>query len=385
MNISRISAGIAVGVAVLLGANTALAASGWTIVAAPGQPGILSSVTSTSDTNAWAVGYTSASGTTVPLIDQWNGAEWSQVTAPSTGGSLTELSAVSASSTTDAWAVGYTVPSLHAVAPVAMHWNGTAWSISSGFALSSLPIVADRQDSLPIGVVDINSDDAYAIASSYWPTPLAAQWNGTTWTPLSLPVPTGTETSSLSAISADGPDDVWIAGSFYISATATTEQEMLHWNGSAWSFVPLALPSTAPTAFSINSIEAISPTNVWAVGGVSTSLTLDSTTLVEHWNGTAWSIVPSPSPGVAASLSGVTASSPTDVWAVGDYAPNGSSVLTLTMQWNGTAWGTVSSPNASTGVSALNSVATTPGAAIVQAVGYSDYNLVNTPLAMQNG
>ena len=42
---------------------------------------------------------------------------------------------------------------------------------------------------------------------------------------------------------------------------------------------------------------------------------------MEHWNGTAWSVVPSPSPGTDGNyLNGVAAVSANDVWAVGYYA-----------------------------------------------------------------
>ena len=45
----------------------------------------------------------------------------------------------------------------------------------------------------------------------------------------------------------------------------------------------------------------------------------------------------------------------------------------------------MASPNGSTGSSALFSVATTPGAAIVQAVGYTGTSGALNPLALQNG
>jgi hypothetical protein len=82
-----------------------------------------------------------------------------------------------------------------------------------------------------------------------------------------------------------------------------------------------------------------SPTDVWAVGdqGVTDS---SSSTLIEHWNGTAWSIVPSPSPGSDSDLTGVTTSNAAnDVWAVGYYDPTGTAQgQTLTLNWNGTTW-----------------------------------------------
>ena len=60
-----------------------------------------------------------------------------------------------------------------------------------------------------------------------------------------------------------------------------------------------------------------------------------SSTLIEHYNGTAWSIVPSPSPGTDNALTGVTESSATDLWAVGYDIPTGAAqAQTLTLNWS---------------------------------------------------
>ena len=62
-------------------------------------------------------------------------------------------------------------------------------------------------------------------------------------------------------------------------------------------------------------------------------------TLVESWNGTAWSVVASPSPSVAF-LYGVSCPSARSCKAVGEYANNSGAVRTLVESWNGTAWST---------------------------------------------
>ena len=80
------------------------------------------------------------------------------------------------------------------------------------------------------------------------------------------------------------------------------------------------------------SADAISPASVWAAGDS------PSGPLLAHWNGTAWAITPSPAAGT---LTGITAHSASDVWAVG-YTTG---PKTLTLHWNGTTWTTVSSPN----------------------------------------
>jgi hypothetical protein len=269
-----------------------------------------------------------------------------------------------------------------------MHWNGTAWSVSTSLA-SAL------SGQLGVGVADISPTDAYAIGGHLGSahTGLVAQWNGSTWTRLTVPQPKNNNLGSdLNDISADSANDVWIVGNYLLEVNPSdyaNETYSLHWNGSAWSIVPMPLnPGTNPNVgYALDAIKANSPTDVWAVGEEYNSTTNSSSTLIEHYNGTKWSIVPSPSPGTGGVLNGVTTSNAANnVWAVGDYTPTGSSVLqTLTLNWNGNTWSTVASPNGSTGSSALFSVATTPGASIVQAVGYSGVYQAFNPLAMQNG
>lgn len=395
MLLSKIGTGFAVGAALILGASPALAAGGWTIVSIPptGQNANLQGVSATSDTGAWAVGNSNGAKNTGlgsrALIDHWNGTAWSQATAPAITGSV-NLQAVSSSGAGDAWAVGYQRPQRYTFVPLALQWNGTAWATSAS-ASTALP-----GDTYLVGVADISPADAYAIGDN---TPLAsgelAHWNGTSWTQVSYPLPTNTGfPNTLNAISADGPNDVWITGSYMIQVSQTAlryETFSLHWNGSTWSVVqmPKVTGSDNLLAYEFSSIDALSPTNVWAVGGSGDNVIgiggSPSNTLIEHWNGTAWSIVPSPSPGTNAALTGVTSSSASNIWAVGYDTPAGATQpQTLTLNWNGTAWTTVASPNQGS-PSVLTSVSTTPGAAIAWSVGYSGTTGSFSPLALENG
>ena len=76
--------------------------------------------------------------------------------------------------------------------------------------------------------------------------------------------------------------------------------------------------------------------DVWGVGEFTTSS--DEKTLIEHWDGTNWTRVPSPSPGrYPTRLYGVSTISPTDAWAVGTFADiNGQRALIL--HWDGLSW-----------------------------------------------
>jgi len=80
-------------------------------------------------------------------------------------------------------------------------------------------------------------------------------------------------------------------------------------------------------------------------------------TLIEHWDGAAWTVVPSPNvAGFSNVLGAVRAASPTDIWAVGESFSTGVD-QTLILHWNGHTWTQVASPAPGTGA-ALNAVHT---------------------------
>jgi hypothetical protein len=66
--------------------------------------------------------------------------------------------------------------------------------------------------------------------------------------------------------------------------------------------------------------------------------------LVEHWDGTSWSVVSSPGPNSSRNLEGIAAISASDIWAAGTIGIE---------NWNGTSWSLVSR-TVSTGVAALS-------------------------------
>jgi len=89
---------------------------------------------------------------------------------------------------------------------------------------------------------------------------------------------------------------------------------------------------------SFSSVTAISATNIWAVGvsGFSQGSYVPNSPfpviLIEHWNGTKWSVSSSPNPGAGGNfLDGVSgARGNSQVWAVGSYNNGVQPVLTLT-------------------------------------------------------
>jgi hypothetical protein len=155
------------------------------------------------------------------------------------------------------------------------------------------------------------------------------------WSIVPSPNPGGNLYNRLKAVGGSSGADVWAVGQ-YIGGGVLTLVE--HWNGSAWAVVPSANIAGADNVF--NAVAASGPDDAWAVGKSEVSGSLTSQILIEHWNGSQWNIVAGQDPAAALSeLNGVAARAPNDVWAVG-YAGAGP----LVEHWNGSQWSIVPSP-----------------------------------------
>src|SRR5947209_6377502 len=106
-----------------------------------------------------------------------------------------------------------------------------------------------------------------------------------------------------------------------------------------YSSLSLSLISTKRR--SLNDVAAVSTSDIWAVGNFSRSNSTSST-LIEHWNGSKWSIISSPNPGsISNGLGGIGAVSAGDIWAVGGFSNTTKSSQTLIIHWNGTHWSVI--------------------------------------------
>jgi hypothetical protein len=150
----------------------------------------------------------------------------------------------------------------------------------------------------------------------------------------------GTGDNQLEAVTAVSSRDVWAVGQYFVGANTNTLIE--HWNGTAWKVVSSPSPGSVN---SLNAIYAASASNIWAVGGYATGASA-SHTLIEHWNGETWKVVKSPNAGALTNaLSGVRGTSARDVWAVGYTEIAYPRFNTLVLHWNGTTWKVVKSAN----------------------------------------
>jgi hypothetical protein len=270
-----------------------------------------------------------------PASGRTCGTAWTVAPQPAISGS-SGLEDVAASSSTDAWAVGHRFdPSDQAGHALIEHHDGTSWTISP-----SADGPAAVQSALS-GVAARTASDAWAVGSftraNNLIRTLIEHWDGTAWTRVNSPnagQPAGGDLSGVAALAAD---DVWVVGGYGQGAPGRTLIE--HWDGTTWTVVPS--PNKGPFPNSLSAVTAIAPDDVWAVGTWFTKA-FDDRTLTLHWDGTSWHRVPSPNAGptsAANDLVSVSANATDDVWAVGSRG-----LHTLTMHWDGTSWSIVPSP-----------------------------------------
>jgi hypothetical protein len=140
----------------------------------------------------------------------------------------------------------------------------------------------------------------------------------------------------LNGVAVVAANDVWTVGQ---AANGNTYQTLVErWNGSAWSIIPS--PNVVGSSSVLTALSVVSANDIWAVG-YSADTNFNNRSLTIHWNGTTWSIVSSPSVNDDI-LFAVDAIASNDVWAVGRSQ---NEARTLTLHWNGSAWSVVPSPN----------------------------------------
>jgi hypothetical protein len=185
----------------------------------------------------------------------------------------------------------------------------------------------------------------------------------------------GTDGDFLDAVSCIGTAFCESVG-WYVGSP--DEALILSWNGTAWSVVPS--PNPGGSGAILDDVACTSTSNCEAVGYY-TPPGSEVQTLVESWNGTAWSVVPSPNPGIDDSLSSVSCSSDTSCVAVGsEYLDSPPARFeTVIESWNGTAWSIDSSPNLSSHNNSLNGVSCA-SATMCVAVGSDGTNTVTSAL-----
>ena len=350
----------------------------WSVVPSPNrkakpQDNSLLGITCLSATSCIAVGYgdkkepgnTFAEGKT--LVERWNGTAWSIVPSPNRAGSdvLEGVSCVSASACT---AVGWSA-ALHANGhgqTLVETWNGTAWSIVP----SPNPGPGTRDFLYGVSCVTAAFCTAvgrYGVPTTQKSDPITEIWNGSTWSV--APNPPKLHNADLASVSCISATACTAVGSRRRITPAARGTLVESWNGSSWSVVPSADAGTSDN----NVLSGVSCTSASACTAVGTYVDTSSgiilrRTLAESWNGSSWSVVPSPDIGTDADnfLYSVSCASGTSCIAVG--VASTSTDDTLVEAWDGSSWSAVPSPGTQYINAVLNGVSC-PSASMCMAAG----------------
>jgi len=324
------------------------AAFRWATIASP-YPGTgdnqLSSTAVVDAHDAWAIGFDHPQNDSLfyhTLTEHWDGSAWKIVPSPNPGSGNNLLSSIAALAATDAWAVGEYQPGLSGPNHTLIeHWDGTMWSVIPS------PNPAGKAN-LFFSVTAITAVDAWAAGLSQDPTTgilqtLIEQWNGTMWSIVPSVNP-GSGNNALYGISAASEHDVWAVGDDQDGLDGIAHTLIEHWDGSAW--VAISSPNRGAGSNVLASIDAIAAHDIWAAGYAQNGPSGASQTLIERWNGAAWTVEPTPNPGPRDNeFFSIAALNDHAIWAAGNFQDPSGNLHTLTERWNGTAWTIESTPN----------------------------------------
>jgi hypothetical protein len=301
-----------------------------------------------------------------------------QPTPIPTGATLSELTGVSCIAWNACWAVGYFYDSSEAQLTLAEYWNGTNWSIQptpnpTGATGSSLSAVSC------VSASDCTAVGSYASGSGL--LTLAEAWNGTSWSIETTANPGGTSVAQLSGVSCASTTACTAVGYSESPGPAVTLAEF--WNGTSWSLQSTPNPVGEIRSYLV-AVSCTSASACTAVGESSFETTGQVVTLAEAWNGTRWSVKPSPN----ASGSGSSYLSGVSCWRASGGAPRSCMAVgagagvTLGEFWNGSSWSIVSTADPSGAASsALNAVSCSAAFRCTAMGNYTDTSGVGRTLA----
>ena len=362
------------------------ATSGWYVATVPGTGAddVLLGSTCANALQCWAVGITltnlggGSSQSASPLIESWNGTAWT-LAAPSLpagdGGGLFGATCVNGS---DCWAVGAVLASgaSNPTGALIEHWDGTGWSAVSSPSPSGPGVAGAILSSVSCASASSCFAVGYATdADGHNLTDVTEQWNGSTWN-IVPGAATGQAFDQLLEVQCPSAGNCWAVGNagpapqmsnfLPVFPGALGNQGLIeHWDGSVWSIVP-SVTEPAPSGGYLSGLGCVSASDCWASGATTNGSGTASGMLMEHWDGSTWtdasaSVPGSTSPGI---LAGISCLSSTQCWAAGSTGSfnnggPGAQLQSVVEYWNGSSWSVQPSPQV-TALSFLNSVACLP-------------------------
>jgi hypothetical protein len=346
--------------------------SGWQVVPSPSIGNLdnnLDAVSAGSASDAWAVGNYYPQGSPnvlATLAEHWDGSSWTAYPLPDVGPNENTLLGVSDESSGKAWAVGYYVNAEYAQQALVEHYDGSSWHVIT------VPEPGAGGNIL-YGVTALSDNDVWAVggeedANGIW-HPLAEHWNGKSWTVSSTTDPGGGE-NILYSVSAVSSSNVYVSGQ---TGTGFPSQALVeHWDGTQWT----TLNGPADTTESLDPFGSTATGGTLTLVGSRESDTSPFTTMVASGSASNLGLTSSPNVGIGENdLFAATTAADGSTWADGWYIDSSTgNHETLTEQGVNGKWSTVPSPNpGANGDNGLAGITSIPGGGI-WAVGITTNN-----------
>ena len=329
----------------------------WSLIDSPNasrKDHVIYGIDCASPSNCWAVGayIPESQDRILTLAVRWDGVAWDIVSSPIRGAvvhNYLEWGNMDCVSESDCWVVGFTVSGIGIVQTLTQHWDGISWTVVPSPNLTRFGVPGgDGSDNRLYGVDCVSSSDCWAVGYHFGlggNTPLILRWDGATWSAVSAPTTGTNQWDHLMGVACASASRCVAVG--YNTGTMNTTRKPLvvQWNGTAWT---LGISANFPSVQDAQLTGATCPSesNCWAVGYFTNNGVQEP--LIQRWDGVAWLAFPVPnlSPTTSGRLTGVTCTSALDCWAVGQAVPlGGTAPQTLTLHWNGAAWSAVPSGN----------------------------------------
>jgi hypothetical protein len=312
------------------------ARSGWSITPTPNPRagnGLLNAVSCPTRSVCTAVGlHVRESGLGVTLAERRSGGTWAVQSTPNPpGAAASALNGVSCPSVSACTAVGQFAVKSGAQRTLAERWNGRGWRIQP------TPNPAGSSSSRLSAVACPATNTCTAVGTSN-SKPLVERWDGARWRIQSAPVPPGAQFSELTGVSCTAASCIAVGDYVNRSGAYVTLAE--RWNGTKWTIQPTPNPSGAQFFSFLAGVSCIAPGACEAVGGS------DAGVVAERWNGTRWRLqaVPAPAGTQFPQLYSVSCAV-SSCEAVGGYYDSSGAFVPLSARWNGTAWRAQPAPN----------------------------------------
>jgi hypothetical protein len=173
------------------------------------------------------------------------------------------------------------------------------------------------------------------------------------WSVVASPDPAGTDHAILRDVFAIAPDDVWAVGEYttVVQGSLLVYSLAQHWDGSSWTIVPSPNPTpcTVCTYVTFDAVAAAGPNDIWAAGGKRVQGPdgfVGTHIYVARYNGSSWTVMNTPlTVGASGShVQDIEIIAPDDIWFFGDYV-SGSGSPGLAMHWNGSNFTIHTTPN----------------------------------------